>query len=159
MPSDSEAEFREFIATGGGPVASMRANDAVRFALQFYREVRADDCPLDDKGDMLLYQWGVYDWGDGETFNFDITRQFILSDSEGDEGMSQLNFTLHFAPADNLRALKGNRWCHSPAEIDALRNLFETVTHIEQLPLLLRKEWSLPGARFSHLTPMKGVKE
>ena len=118
-PSDSKAEFERFLANSGAELSSLTAPDAVRHAIAFYRQVRAEDCPLDESGDMLLYQWGVYDWGQGETFQFDITRQFILSGTESDEGMSQLSFTLHYTPTEQLRALKGSQWCESPAEADA----------------------------------------
>jgi hypothetical protein len=33
--------------------------------IEFYVDVRADDVRLDDDGDMFLFQWGTWDWGDG----------------------------------------------------------------------------------------------
>ncbi|MCL1971600.1 MAG: hypothetical protein FWG57_01250 [Endomicrobia bacterium] len=43
--------------------------------------------------DMLLFQYGTYDWGSGENFEFNITRQFIFADA--DEPF-QLSLTLFF---------------------------------------------------------------
>ena len=66
----------------------------------------------------MLFQWGTYDWGAGLHFEADITRQFIASDREGDDGISQLHLTYRFAPTSLLRAHgAGNRWCKTLADI------------------------------------------
>ena len=53
---------------------------------------------MNSYSDMLLFQYGFYDWGDknGRCFEFDITRQFC--DPVENEPY-QLNFTLLFEPA------------------------------------------------------------
>ncbi len=88
--------------------------------LDFYRDVRADGCELQDDGDMLLFQWGVFDFGEGRTFRFDLTRQFIVTDPEDDDesSMSQLSFTFHFVPSPTFEAIKeGHRWCNAPGKL------------------------------------------
>ena len=88
--------------------------------LAFYRDVRAEGCDLARDGDMLLYQWGTYDWGHGKHFELDVTRQFTLAGYE-DEAISQLSLTFLFLPSPTLEALPaGNRWCHSLEERDDL---------------------------------------
>ena len=97
--------------------------------VSFYDEVRADECNLDEDGDMLLFQRGIYDWGDGEYFENHITRQFIFPQQfEDDEeeweedAMWQLSFTLKYPPGENMRILEaGNRWRASPIEIKDFR--------------------------------------
>ena len=65
---------------------------------------------------MLLFQWGTYDLGEGRYFNLNLTRQFILEGTEGDEGIFQLGFTFLYTPSPTLEVLRdGNRWCSSPA--------------------------------------------
>ena len=82
--------------------------------LDFYRDERVSDCRLEDDEDMLLYQWGTYDWGEGRWFELNITRQFISEDDE-DEGVFQLSVTAKYSPTPELEALRsGNRWCGSP---------------------------------------------
>ncbi len=69
---------------------------------------------------MLVYQWGTYDWAAGPSFEFNVTRQFILAGSDGDDGISQLSLTLHFTPTNSLNTLgAGDRWCNLPSELDA----------------------------------------
>jgi hypothetical protein len=87
----------------------------------FYRDVRPVDClSVEEDGDMLLYQWGTYDWGNGKYFNLNLTRQFIVEGLEDDDAISQLGLTFLYEPSSMLQELEqGNRWCHSPAELAA----------------------------------------
>jgi hypothetical protein len=94
---------------------------AFQLACLFYSSERADDCDVAADGDMLLFQWGTYDWGHGRHFEFDITRQFIPGlpsvnpPRESDFPIRQLSWTLVFGPTAELAALgRGNRWCHRP---------------------------------------------
>ena len=59
--------------------------------LAFYESMRFDDVDLAADGDMLLYQWGTYDWGRGASFEFDITRQLILGAGEDEDISSCLS--------------------------------------------------------------------
>ncbi len=89
--------------------------------LSFYTESRVEDCNVDDDGDMLLVQWGTYDWGAGEHFEFNVTRQLIRNPSE-DEDIWQLALTFRYRPDTFLRSLgEGNRWCHHPRDIEVFR--------------------------------------
>ncbi len=115
--------FHEFADHRGAAIQQLLAIDAVDLMATFYREVRAADCDLDADGDMLLFQWGVYDWGEGESFEYDITRQLVPEPIGEDEDygdfIGQLSLTLKFPPSASLREIKaGNRWCYRPAELD-----------------------------------------
>jgi len=86
----------------------------------FYRDVRATNCDLDDSGDMLLFQWGLYDLGEGEHFLIDLTRQFIDSRLEDDDAISQLHLSFLHIPEPKLLVIEtGDRWCASPAELQS----------------------------------------
>jgi hypothetical protein len=70
---------------------------------------------------MLLFQWGTRDWGKGEAFEYNLTRQLTPGDDDAD--IWQLRLTFRFAPSPERRALgAGNQWCHSPAELAGLRS-------------------------------------
>ena len=108
-------EFESIIDANTQSLASLTAEDGIALMLAFFRERRADDCPLDSAGDMLLFQWGTYDWGKGEFFEFDITRQFILDGEAEDENIWQLSLTFKYVATDTLFALgAGEEWCPSP---------------------------------------------
>jgi len=99
-------------------LSSLTPADGVAAMISFYCDERADGCLFDDDADMLLFQWGTYDWGQGESFEFNITRQLILGGVSEDENIWQLSLTFKFTPDDQLRQLKpGNRWCRSSGDI------------------------------------------
>jgi len=125
-PKDAKKEFEKFIKQSGQSLELLTSQTALSLMLDFYKSVRAEDCPLDEDGDMLLYQWGMYDDKGGKSFHYDLTRQFILADSGGDEGMSQLSLTLYFKATPELKAIKdGNEWCYSPDDLTKFRAFIE----------------------------------
>ena len=88
--------------------------------LDFYGTVPASGLSGPD-GDMLLFQYGVYDWGQGPFFQVDLTRQFVVDD-DGEDEISQLHCTTYFAATDALRAIPAlTAWCQSPADLPAFR--------------------------------------
>ena len=121
IPKNAKTEFEKRIKQSSVSTGSLTPAQGIRLMLDFYHDVRADDCELDNDGDMLLFQWGTYDWGAGPSFQFDITRQFILAELEGldaDSAMSQLSFTFHYTPSTQFDAMReGNRWCRTPYEL------------------------------------------
>lgn len=125
---DAQEHFLAFISADNASLDSLSPLSAVELMAGFYAQVRADDCALEHDGDMLLFQWGTYDWGNGELFEYNITRQFILSPSleafnaeedYGDDGwIGQLALTLKYHPSAALRNVAaGNRWCAHPDEL------------------------------------------
>jgi hypothetical protein len=117
-PGDAQTEFTNRLRARGFELPSVSVEAGFSEAFAFYRDVRPAGCEKNLDGDMLLFQWGTYDWGKGRYFNLDLTRQFVLEGTEGDEGIFQLAFTFLYAPSPALESLKdGNRWCHSPADL------------------------------------------
>jgi hypothetical protein len=116
-PESAKKELEKRIQQSGIAINALKPAQGIRLMLDFYKDARADGCELDEDGDMLLFQWGTYDWGQGRTFQFGVTRQFIVShsdDEDGDNAISQLSFQFHFAPSTEFDAIKsGSRWCHT----------------------------------------------
>lgn len=118
-PSQSASAMQAFLASRGISATLFKAPQLIESVLEFYRSVRASGLAKGPQSDMLLFQWGVYDWGMGESFEFDLTRQFISASDFGDGAISQLRCTAHFAPTPALRGLSAsNRWCSSVADIE-----------------------------------------
>lgn len=83
--------------------------------IDFYHHKRFSECAIDDDGDMLLFQWGTYDWGEGRFFEFDLTRQFMMGDGD-DEDIWQLSLNFKFSPNETLtNIVSGNKWCDDPS--------------------------------------------
>lgn len=119
-PADSARALEQFFAKRGPTISKLTVPQLVDGVLAFYREVPASGLIQEPQADMLLYQWGVFDWGKGANFEFDITRQFISAGLFGDDGISQLRCTALFTPTPALRSISvSNRWCKSITEFDS----------------------------------------
>jgi hypothetical protein len=118
-PKEAKEEFERFVAEAGSTVSEFKPIDAIRLMLDFYLQERAEGCDLKADEDMLLLQWGTYEWGkQGRFFEFSLARQFVDSEDEDDEGTTQLSLTCYFPPTPELEALKtGSKWCASPDEL------------------------------------------
>jgi hypothetical protein len=88
--------------------------------LDFYEHTRIADTALDSDGDMLLFQWGTYDWGQGLRFELDLTRQAIPAEEE-DPPIFQLHCTYYYDPSKFQDIIAGDRWCHRPAQLKEFR--------------------------------------
>jgi hypothetical protein len=115
-------EFEAFLSRRGLAVATLSVGSGSAAMLDFYQDHRPAECAQISDGDMLLFQWGTYDWEQGEHFQLDLTRQLILSDDAEDEDIWQLSLTFLFEPADELRALDaGNAWCDTVQALPQFR--------------------------------------
>jgi hypothetical protein len=113
---DALGAFNRLLKARNTSAAMVSVADGMEAMFELYRSTRADDCSLERDGDMLLFQWGTYDWGQGRHFELDITRQFIRDSSDDDDDdIWQLSLTFLFTP-NELKA--GNRWCRTPDELE-----------------------------------------
>lgn len=81
-----------------------------------YRHVRLSGTDLAEDGDVLLFQWGVLDWGDGLHATIDLTRQILRAAPSpgGDPSVWQLHCCFRFAPALLNGIKNGKSWCAHP---------------------------------------------
>ena len=122
-PENSTTALRDWFADRGLKLDALSVQHLVSETLAFYQAKRCAGLAADPSADMLLYQWGVYDWGQGENFEFDITRQFILRGKRDDDAISQLRITAYFAPTKPLRHIEpGNQWCEAVGDIERMRS-------------------------------------
>jgi hypothetical protein len=125
-PATSVNAFEEFVENRGGSLPELTVRTGVAEMLSFYDSVSPTGC-TNENGDMLLFQWGTYDWGDGTRFEINITRQFIESAAEDDDAISQLQLTFKFPPNKVTATLgDGNRWCNSQTEIQQFREFISS---------------------------------
>jgi hypothetical protein len=116
MTSDEAPDRLRALLREAGVDLDRPSADDVQTTWQVMRRFAAE--PVDDadpreaEGDGILAQYGTYDWGDGEQFELDMTRQFSFSDEDGEYShMAQLQCTFQFEPSDALRALgEANLW-------------------------------------------------
>lgn len=118
-PASSEKAFRAYAAKREWRDGSVGASLLTSTVIGFYTDVVINGL-APDGGDQLLFQWGIFDWGSGPSFEFDITRQFIAAEGKIDATISQLRVTAHYQPTSTLAAIKqGNAWCKSKLEAES----------------------------------------
>jgi hypothetical protein len=121
MPMTPASSLQYFLArleVDEVTLKELTPTDGIEAMLAFYTEQRAKGCSLDNDGDMLLYEWGTYNWGEGEAFEFNITRQFI----DSKRAFRQLRLRFKFAVSKKTQTCKaGNRWCELPDNVDEFR--------------------------------------
>lgn len=135
--------FRRYLAEHSTAPGELRAPDALRTVVGFYRASRAQHARLDENGDGLLWQWGPD--ADATRFTIDLTRQLVR---EGDDQpIVQLCLTLAYRWTPGRRALgRGHVWCFSPAAVDEFErgvrgsNAYRAVAAAAPVEVLLRSE-------------------
>jgi hypothetical protein len=146
MPSDSASALRRLLASRGIDIETATLSQIVEAAFDFYRTAPAAGLAAMTDADMLLFQFGVHDWGNGQHFEFDITRQFIAAGEEGDDAISQLRCTTYYEPTAALRSIgSGNRWCKSQADLPEFKAIvLASDAYMAVLPLSTKRrhiEW------------------
>jgi hypothetical protein len=132
--ADAERVFRERLRKRGLTPESTTPRSGLDALLSFYREVRASDVELAQDGDMLIYQWGVYDWGDGERFELGLTRQLICG-SGGDDDIWQLSLAYRYPQSNELSELGSGAsdWFSDPDDLGELIAFIEESAPYQRL--------------------------
>jgi len=75
----------------------MTAEKLIEISVYMFHALKVEGIPVHPDCDLLLFQYGVYDWGDqfGKHFSLDVTRQFTTED---EDEPYQLGFTLIYEP-------------------------------------------------------------
>lgn len=93
-------------------------DDVVRALIRYYREIEYARCDRANDGDMLLFQYGVYDWGNGRYFELDFVRQFLVGRAFGQSQMEQLHLTFFFKAELGSDLQHFNIWSRDCRDLD-----------------------------------------
>jgi len=127
-PDESAEALRVRLTAGGRNTNTVTAAEGLSLMLAFYEQVRFEACPLGSSGDMLLCQWGIYPWSEDGTFEFDLTRQFILDGDAEDDNIFQLSLTFRYpaTPEIILLGVSNSGWCRTPEGLKEFETLVRT---------------------------------
>lgn len=92
--------------------------DGISAMIKFYQEERIDKCNFEDDADMLLFQWGKYDFRGKPEYSLNITRQIIQQD---EDEPYQLQLTFYFNEMQES-INSGSIWCSNLEEKDDFIN-------------------------------------
>jgi hypothetical protein len=136
-PADSASTFQAALAASGMTVEKLDAAGALAQMTAFYRDVRAENCIMDEEGDTLLCEWGMHEDGPMPGFRLEFTRHFIEPGDEDEDGMSQLSLSLYYANTAELKELEsGTHLCTSPEGIGEFESSIRTSEPYQALAAL-----------------------
>jgi len=146
-PSDSESTLARFFARSNVIPGAFTVREMVEVVIDFYRSQRASGLERGPETDMLLFQWGTYDRGDGSIFSVGIVRQFTSRQLFDDPVLSQLHVTATFEPCEFFDLSSSHFWCHSVDESAEFRErILATSAYLRTADLRPRKSeirWEL----------------
>ena len=95
-----EKEYQDRLKSQIDSGEILNTDKLIELSLSLFHELKVKGIPFeeDNESDMLLFQYGKYDWENEHFFTFDITRQFIKAGE--DEEPYQLSMTLYFEPIE-----------------------------------------------------------
>jgi hypothetical protein len=109
-PADAEAAFLAYATDRGVNLHRCLVREGFEQMIAFKRDEAAEGVEADD-GDILLYQWGTFDWDGTPHFEISLTRQFVEANVPEDDAMSQLALTFRFAANPQYDHLgEGTEW-------------------------------------------------
>ena len=99
---------------------TLNIDDALEVTLDFFKNFKISgvDTTVTDN-DMLLFQYGTYDWhdGKGENFTVNLTRQFYVENNDSEE-FYQLGLTLYYESKNFIDIKSFNKWSIEFSKID-----------------------------------------
>ncbi|MGK0358723.1 MAG: hypothetical protein ACI9U2_001016 [Bradymonadia bacterium] len=113
-PDQLRGGFTTLLAERGLTLATLTLTEGVDAMLAFYRTTRVDGRPIDEDGDMLLFEWTQYPHADHQQVG--LVRQAMRAGDDVVIWQLHLVFEFDAAPADLDNA---NRWCMTPDGVDA----------------------------------------
>jgi len=117
-PEDLHTGLVHFAAVNGVDPEKAPHTAVFDTMLRYYAEVRVNGCDPGDDEDMLLLDWGSYDWGQGRAYEVDFSRQVVLP-GRSDEAVVQLHIVYRFPNTGDLAKVPmGNDWWGSPGSVD-----------------------------------------
>jgi hypothetical protein len=93
-----ENEYKKWLEKTFHNAQPANVDEIINISLTLFQEIKVKGVAGDEEdGDMLLFQYGTYDRGESNFFQFDITRQFI---KPNEDEPYQLSMTLFFEPIE-----------------------------------------------------------
>ncbi len=116
-PQDLKAGFDHFAKVTGVDLETDPCRTVFDAMLRYYADVRVNGCDPGDDEDMLLVDWGSYDWGDGRAYEVDLSRLVVLP-GRTDDDVVQLHIVYRFPNEGALAKIPvGNDWWGSPSKV------------------------------------------
>ncbi len=109
--------------------------------IDYYRDVEFNEVNKKADGDMLLFQYGIYDWEGEQYFQINFTRQFYEVYEDGHQ-IYQLEVTFYYLSDDLSDVLSFNKWSSECFDLDEFQDVIVKSVGFEKAinKISIRKE-------------------
>lgn len=116
--------FKTYAKGKGISVDDLSFSHFPRLLIDYHNDIEFPDISRADDSDMLLFQYGTYDWGEGRSFEIDFTRQFyqLFTDTE-DHEIIQQSFTFYFDPKGFDHVTSFDLWSNAVENMDEFERM------------------------------------
>ncbi len=116
-PLDLKAGLEHFAKVAGVNLETDPYGAVFGAMFDYYAEVRVNGCDPGNDEDLLLLDWGSYDWGSGRAYEVDLSRQ-VMVPGGGEEDVIDLHIVYRFPNEGDLAKIPvGNDWWGSPSKV------------------------------------------
>ncbi len=114
---------------------SLKSDNSITNIIKVFTEnysIVNKDFNRDENADMLLFQYGVYDWGDGKNLEIDFVRQLLKNDD-----IIQIHITIKIPYTEKFSNIDSyEEWYNSATSdisIDSWRNKIQSMSIFETI--------------------------
>ncbi len=125
-PAALKKAFKSYLKERGLVEKKLTPETGFAAMCDFYSTVKFDwAAPDEDDGDMLLFQYGSYDWGEGKNFELNLTRQVMQASDDDDEKIFQLGLTFAYESGPFAKIKSFNQWSSDSEDLEEFQEMIK----------------------------------
>lgn len=122
-----ENSFVEFLQAKDFNFKEISLKNFLNLFIEYFEEIKFKGFNEENDGDMLLFQYGNYDWGKGRKFEVNFTRQLYEIFPDESHQILQLGITFYYDCESFSNVKSFNKWsCESESLEDFLHIIFDS---------------------------------
>lgn len=119
-----ENSFLEFLQGKGLDIQGLSLKIFPNLFIEYVEKVKFSGFNEENNSDMLLFQYGNYDWGNGKYFEVNFTRQLYEIFADGSHQILQLGITFYYDSETFSNVKSFNKWSW---ETESLEFFLQTI--------------------------------
>lgn len=119
--------FTNYLQEKGLSESSLSLDLFPQIFIEYFQEIKFEEVEEENDGDMILFQYGIYNWGKGRVFELNFTRQFceVFPEVEAHQ-IFQLGVTFYYNSESFTELTSLTKWSN---EFESMREFENVITH------------------------------
>lgn len=115
--------FQNYLKEKGFEEKSLSLSILPNLFIDYYQDVKFDAFNEEDDGDMLLFQYGTYNFQEERYFQINFTRQFYEVYEDDSHQICQLGVTFFYCPKNFYDIISFNKWSANFSNLTDFHNV------------------------------------